>query len=303
MNQARGVIPVRELIVAISTIGAFAITIGLGAPLTSLILEQRGASATLIGLFNAVPAIGTLLMSMWLPKILRRTDFRRFLLACLSIELLAFLALPEFDSIGAWFAIRLVMGASGAGLFIATETWINSLVVNEVRGRITALYGIVMGVSFALGPLIIPILGTGRAAFWVGAGCVLASIIIVFINRTITARGFDESSRFGVVAFIAVAPVVAFAIFLTAWKEVSVLGILPVYAVRSGLDSSTAALFVTAFASGTIALQYPIGWLADRVNRYLLLAISGFCTALGAVLMPWYIGTEYAFFLIALWAA
>ena len=62
--------------------------------------------------------------------------------------------------------------------------------------------------------------------------------------------------------------------------------LLPVYAVRSGLGAGGAAMMLTAFAGGAVLLQYPIGWLADRINRYGLLIGCASSGAVGAALLP-----------------
>jgi len=294
-------VPVQALIIVFATIGAFGITIGLAAPLTSLILQQRGENATVIGLLNAVPAFGTLIASLYLPDLLNRLGMRRLLISCLIIEMLAFIALPLFDSLASWFFIRLIMGGTGAALFIASETWINTLTSNAIRGRVTAIYGMVMGISFMLGPLVIPLLGTGAISFWVGAGCVLVAFLLVWNFRYETTLELDGRSSFKVLSFILIAPVVSMAVFTTAWKEVSVIGILPVYAVRSGLDESAAAIMVATFAAGIIVFQYPIGWVSDRLNRYGVLAGCALATGVGAALLPWLMDSVWVWPLVLIW--
>jgi len=294
-------LPIQALVVVFATIGAFGITIGLAAPLISLILQQRGENGTMIGLLNAVPALGTLVASLYLPNLLRRLGMRRLLLSCLCIELLAFIAMPVFDSLTSWFLIRLIMGGSGAALFIASETWINTLTSNAIRGRVTAIYGMVMGISFMLGPMVIPLLGTGPVSFWVGAGCVFVAMSLVWWFRDEPPPNISGRSSFKVLSFVMIAPVVAMSVFTTAWKEVSVIGILPVYAVRSGLDESSAAMLVGMFAAGVIVFQYPIGWISDRVDRYVVLGCCAVATGLGAALLPWFIASMWVWPLIILW--
>lgn len=300
-TPAQAAIPIRALVVVIAIIGAFAVTIGVGAPLTSLILEQRGESATTIGLLNAVPAIGTFLIALSLPALLRRYGMRWVLLVSLGIEMAAFIAMPIFDSLAAWFFIRLVMGATGGALFISSETWINTLTANVIRGRVTAIYGIVMGISFALGPLIIYVTGTGNLPFWIAAAFVFVAILLVLRFQEQGLPQIHEKSSFGVLAFVLMAPVLTASIFVCAWKEVTVWGLLPVYAVRSGLGESDGALLVSAFAAGVVALQYPIGWISDKINRYAVLGVCVFTTGVGVAMMPWYIGSAYVWFFVALW--
>ena len=57
---------------------------------------------------------------------------------------------------------------------------------------------------------------------------------------------------------------------------------LPVYAVSAGVAPETGALWLSAFVVGNVALQWPIGWLADNVDRRGVLAG---CTLISAALV------------------
>ena len=47
---------------------------------------------------------------------------------------------------------------------------------------------------------------------------------------------------------------------------------LPVYAVGAGVSPETGALWLSTFVLGNVLLQWPIGWLADHVDRRAVLA-------------------------------
>ena len=64
------------------------------------------------------------------------------------------------------------------------------------------------------------------------------------------------------------------------------MALLPVYGVRSGQPATTAAVMLTVLGVGRIALQFPIGILADRVDRYRLLAMCIAGTGTATVLLP-----------------
>jgi MFS family permease len=75
-------------------------------------------------------------------------------------------------------------------------------------------------------------------------------------------------------------------VFLSAFKEMSMGALLPVYGVRNGLSESAAAGMLTASYVGALLFQLPIGWLADRMNRYLLLILLMVCGLIGTLLLP-----------------
>jgi MFS family permease len=48
-------------------------------------------------------------------------------------------------------------------------------------------------------------------------------------------------------------------------------GMASVYATEMGLSLGQLSIFVSSFFIGAIVLQYPIGWLSDRMDRRILI--------------------------------
>lgn len=276
----------RSIAAAIACISVFSITTGFASPLISLILESRDVSRSVIGTMASVPSFAILVSTPFIPRLVAKIGIRRFISVCIGLEFVLFLLLPLFDNLVAWFVIRAIMGASGSGLFVASETWINAVAQERTRGRVLAIYGMIISGSFGVGPALIPIVGIdGYAPFVIGAVFIaLASIPLVWAGHLSPA--FEGRSRFGLIAFLFVAPTLTAAIWLSAFKEMALSSLLPVYGVRNGLSSGDAAMMLTAFAVGAVLLQYPIGWLADRINRYGLLIACAIGGGLGAALLP-----------------
>ncbi len=276
----------QSLAAAISCCAVFGITVAVMAPLISLILEGRGVDRTTIGAMASVPAVALIATNPFVPALVRRLGLRRFLLACIALELALVLLMPLFDNLYAWFAIRALMGASVNGLFVASETWINAVAEERSRGRVLAVYGAVLSGSFALGPLMISVTGTeGWPPFLAAAALIaLAGIPLLWSSRLSPVIGGRAS--FGVLSFFLVAPTLVAAVFLSAFKEMSLGALLPVYGVRHGMSEGAAAAMLTACYTGALLFQLPIGWLADRMNRYLLLILLISATMVGALLLP-----------------
>ena len=77
------------------------------------------------------------------------------------------------------------------------------------------------------------------------------------------------------------AAVGTFAIF-----DASSMSLLPVYGIRLGLEVQMAAIALTALVVGNVVLQFPIGWLADRLSRRWVLAGCATATAGLVLLLP-----------------
>lgn len=274
----------KSLAAAMSCVCLFGITVAVMSPLVSLNLEARGVDRTTIGLMAAVPALTLLATNPFIPALVRFFGFRRYIFGCIALQLMLVLLMPVFDSVPAWFILRGMMGAAINGLFVASETWINSVAEERSRGRVLAIYGTVLSGSFALGPLIIAIAGSsGFAPFLVIAGViVLAALPLVWTARV--SPVIEGRPTFGVLSFLILAPTLAGAVFLSSFKEMSLAALLPVYGVQSGLAEGSAAALLTAGYVGALLIQLPVGWLADRMDRYLLLiclTVIGFAGAVG----------------------
>ncbi len=76
--------------------------------------------------------------------------------------------------------------------------------------------------------------------------------------------------------------------------------LLPVYGVRNGLSESAAAAMLTASYVGALLFQLPIGWLADRMNRYLLLILLIVGGLVGALLLPAIVSLDRPFMWLGL---
>ena len=281
-NQSRR----RSLIAAIACVSIYSITTGFSLPLISLILESRGIGGTVNGMLAATPSLAMLLVTPFIPRLIAGLGMRRFLLVCIAADLTLFLLLPLFDNLFAWFVIRFVMGGTVAGLFVAGETWINEIADEVSRGRTMGIYAMVVAGGFALGPLLLPVTGiTGWIPFMAGSAIVGLAALPLIWGRVQSPR-FSVDSGFNLIGFFVVAPTLCAAVLLAAFKDAAAMPLIPVYAVREGLDNPTAALMLTVLGIGAVSLQLPIGWLADRVNREALLIGCALGGALGAGALP-----------------
>lgn len=276
----------RSLIAAIACVSIYSITTGFSLPLISLILENRGVDRTVNGLLAATPSLAMLMVTPFIPRMVYLAGMRRFLLVCIVADLLLFLLLPLLDNLYAWFGIRFVMGVTVAGLFVAGETWINEIAEELSRGRTMGIYAMVVAGGFALGPLLLPFTGiAGWLPFVVGSAIVGLAALPLLWGRVHSPR-FTADPAFTLIHFFGVAPTLCAAVLLAAFKDAAAMPLIPVYAVREGLDQDTAALMLTVLGIGAVSLQLPIGWLADRFNRHALLMICAAGGALGAGSLP-----------------
>tara|TARA_B100001971_G_C18249510_1_gene577042 strand:+ start:280 stop:1479 length:1200 start_codon:yes stop_codon:yes gene_type:complete len=295
-GQTTGPLWTREqaltLAALISCLSIYGITISLFTPLLSLILEDRGVSTTVIGALAMAAPVGVVVGSFVIPRVMRQLEGRNLLAAGVIVEIALIYALMMTESLAAWFVIRFLGGLTGAVLFVVTETWMIEIAPELHRGRVMGLYNTTLALSFALGPLMLSITGVaGPTPFVAGMTLMaLAGMPLLFAGRY--RPSFVEESAFGVVSFLKVAPLLAIACFVVAFKDLATSSLMPVYGLRVGLDESAATLMLFFGAIGGALLQLPIGWAADYFDARKVLIACALVAFLGALVWPLVVGSK-----------
>ncbi len=276
-----------SLITIMTCVTVMGIGWGLSTPIIALLMNEMGASRTLIGINTALPAVATLVLIPFSPAILRRFGIRPALAGFLAVVIASILAFKVFENLIAWFPIRFIFGMGLAGMFVATEVWINSIAEEHVRGRILGVYSTCLAGGFALGVLILGVMGSrGWAPFLVAAGLVAAALVLLLSIRTEAPR-LDADGHDGPLwPFIKAVPAAMGGVAVFGAVEMGVFSLMPVYGVRAGHSEAMAAAMLAVLAAGNIALQLPIGALADWLDRRLVLVLCALGGVIGAALVP-----------------
>ena len=277
----------RNLIAACAAITVFGFAFGMTYPLLSLILESRGFSSDMIGINSAMMPIGILLISPLIPVLAARYGARNVAITAALATALAILSYKAFDTLSAWFLIRLVQGMTIATLFVLSEAWIVGSTGDHNRGKIVAIYASVLSASFGAGPLLISFIGIeGWTPFLIGAVVVALGVIpFVFIREDAHSEP-EETRPSGILSFAQKAPMLLTAVGAFAIFDAATLSLFPVYGVQNGLDLATSANILTALILGNVLLQFPIGWLCDRYAPRYVMAGCALVTALTLLLLP-----------------
>jgi len=196
------------------------------------------------------------------------------------------IALAISDNLIFVFVLRLAIGLAMSVLFLISETWLNQIADDKSRGRTVAIYISSMTCGFALGPVLINILGTEGTMPFIVSGLIISSTGIFFYFARDTFPNLSGHSQFSIVTFVKIAPLICAAVLLVAFFDGSILTLLPVYGVKNGMTENTAVLMSSILLVGNIALQFPIGWLADRMSRESVILICGLTGLGGALLLP-----------------
>ena len=277
------------IIASIAAIGVFCLTLGLSYPLLALILNSMGIGTALIGLNAAMTPLGIIVSSPLIPPLARRFGawFICVLSFCLTAVLLVLLAILKDVTI--WFVLRFLLGVVNTVIFITSETWINQLAPQHLRGRIIGIYTTVAAAGFALGPLVIALIGSqGWLPFLVAVTGILLALPFVISARNHLPE-FDGTEKASILSFFISAPLLLLAVAFAALFDQVMISLLPIYILRHDIMEATASLMLMVLILGNVFMQIPIGWLADRLSRRLVLGWLAFTTVVGCGLLVWLI--------------
>ncbi|WP_127598283.1 MFS transporter [Nitratireductor alexandrii] len=281
---------------AIASISAVGMAIGLGVPLLSVILENRGFSATAIGLNTGVAGLASIAMAPLAIPIAARFGVVATMLVAIVAGAFSFIGFYFATDFWMWFPLRVVLHAAITALFILSEFWISASAPPHKRGLVLGIYATVLSLGFAFGPWLFSRLGSdGILPFVVGFTITLASAVpVVAAWRESPAIG-GAARRGSFLSYVFLVPTATAAVLVFGAVETGGFALFPVYGNRIGYSEADAALLLTMIGLGNVLLQIPIGMISDRMaDRRTLLAVCAAIGLAGMIVLPmvsldWYV--------------
>jgi MFS family permease len=288
-GQAEPPLRMLSLAAAIGAISVVGIAIGLGAPLLSVVLDQRGHSATMIGLNTAAAGLASIAAAPLATPLGARFGVVPTLVATMVIGALSFLGFYFATEFWMWFPLRAVLHVALTIVFILSEYWINVSAPPRRRGMVLGVYATMLSLGFALGPFLFAQVGSqGFAPFGIAFALVLAGTVPVLLawrqSPDIPTAGGGSVSFLG---YLWLVPTATAAVFVFGAVETGGFALFPLYGSQIGYSEGDAALLLSMIGLGNVLFQIPLGMLSDRIgDRRLVLVGCALAGLAGMVLMP-----------------
>ncbi len=267
---------IRCMSALIATLAVVSIASSLTWPILAEALRNQGYSESMIGINAAVQFLGIIVVALAAPRIIPAIGFFKTIVLGLAVVAIMLIALPTFRSFGTWMLIRFLLGMGNSLLFTAGDTWVNQIVNDRVRGRWMGIYVTVGMAGWAVGPVLGAYLDPDTYwPFVCGLVAVAVATVLLLPTRRLDVK-FGTPKQ-GVVVGLAAVFFVAPTVLLSSAMFGIVEGAMQSFAHLYTMDILGAQFRQTGYAViwvGALAavfFQYPIGWLADKVNRNWLL--------------------------------
>jgi len=267
----------RGLVAVIASAGMVGIVYGALYPLVAIVQENQGQPNWAIGITGAAPAVAAIVMGMLIPKVFARIGFFNAMMLAVVCEAGLILLMLVSQDYLFWFLLRFATGLVGAIHWIGSEVWIISIAPKAQRGRAIALYMIALSAGFALGPVLIELLGPFTPyPFLACAGLILIGMGCIWMARG-SVPTLAPAHKAAYLTSFKIAPLMMAAAFVAGFVDVGIVTHLVNYARDAGMEQDAALRLLTIVLLANLVMQLPIGWLAERVNKRNMLIFFGFC--------------------------
>ncbi|MEL7115316.1 MAG: MFS transporter [Pseudomonadota bacterium] len=266
-------------------IGFLMIGNGLQATLMGVRGEIEGFSTFELSIIASAYFVGFLGGSRLTPAMIRRVGHVRVFAALASFISAALILFPVVADPWFWAFLRIIIGFGFSGVYVTAESWLNNAATNETRGQTLSAYMIVQMMGIVSGQAIMA--GGGDPAGYVLfiLASVLVSVSFAPILLSISPTpAFDSTKPMSLKELFVASPLSFVSMTLLGGVFAAMFGMGSVYAAEIGMTTGQVSTFIAAIFIGSMVMQYPIGWLSDRVDRRQLIfavAIGGGVT--GAV--------------------
>ena len=278
--------PWRTLLPVFAACAAIGLQAGVAMPLVPLALERDGADKFTIGLVSAAWAVGMLAFGTRIPVLAARLGAARAIILAVVAGSAITLAYTVTSGPIAWAVLSFLHGAVGGVPWVVSEIWMNVVVEEKRRGRVMAIYAMMVALGMALGPLVLQVVGVYGPTPFVACAALALLVAVPLLPYWSSAPRITHERNSGYLAVIGVAPLAMFAGFSCGLGEQVAFSFLPVYAVGAGVPPELGALWLSTFVMGNVVLQWPIGWMADHFDRRAVLAGCSAASAALMVLLP-----------------
>lgn len=257
---------------------------GLQGTLLGVRGELEGFSTFQMSIVMSAYFLGFLFSSRMAPEMIRRVGHVRVFAALASFISAVLILYPSVPNPWVWTIGRFIIGFCFCGVYVTAESWLNNAAENETRGKALSVYMMVqvVGIVAAQGLLLVADPG-GFILFVIPS--VLVSIAVTPILLSVSPTpAFETTKAMTLRQLLDASPLGCVGIFLLGGVFAAMFGMGAVYGAQAGMSLPEISLFVASFYIGAVFLQFPLGWLSDRMDRRLLILISALIAGCAALL-------------------
>jgi len=255
--------------------------------LVPLWLAHENLPTWQVGMVSSSYFTGNLLGTLLTGKLIKRFGFNRSYYLASLIFAAGCVGLGVMVGFWSWMSFRFIAGVGCAMIWVVVESALMCSGTSRNRGRLLAAYMMVYYVGTVLGQLMISKLPTDLMSVlpWV-TGMVLAAILPLLFTRIVN-QGSEQQEATQVWPMLRLrhARLGINGCIISGIVLGSLYGLMPLYLNHKGVSDSGIGFWMAVMVSAGIVGQWPIGKLADKFGRLLVLRMQVFVVIMGCLAM------------------
>jgi MFS family permease len=250
------------------------LSIGLLNTLLGVRAELEGMSRASIGLFMSSYFFGYVVGAHFCTRFIETVGQIRTFAAMASLASAIALCHLLFVSPLAWTLLRVGYGFCQAGMVVIVESWINLVTDKAHRGRVLAVYNLIALGSAGMGQFLLTLSPPAGFVLFCLVSILLSLSLLPIVMAPITNPTTSAVNPMNLLKVFRISPIAAAGVLVAGMSWGGFLGLGPSFALGIGLDERGVARFMAAAYVGALLLQWPLGWLSDRVDRRLVILLN-----------------------------
>ena len=257
-------------------ISVFLMGAGMGVQGSAVSLRAglEGFSESLVGLIMSANYIGLIIGSMVAPPLIRRVGYVRAFSAAASLGSASAISHLLLINPVAWVVFRSMTGFALSIMFVVAESWLNSSSNRSNRGRLLSAYSVVYLVSMGAGQPLLAIFPPASFEIF-GATTVLISLCLIPVAvMRVSGEPSPDREPPRLIRTFMKSPLAGSGVIVAGIMAGATWSLTPLYGQQVGMAGGAIGVLMLLVSVGTIALQWPLGWISDKKSRSLAILWS-----------------------------
>ena len=232
------------------------------------------------GLLGSAHFFGFLLGCWLAPQIMGSVGHVRAFVCFTSLAAISCLAHPLFIGPFYWGLLRIISGLSIAGAYTVIEAWINAKVENSNRATVVGAYRFIDISATVVAQLIIGFLQPASFISYNILALIYCTCLFPLALTTSTPPKITRPPRLDVFRAARLSPLASVGVLVAGFAMPVFRMVGPIYGLEVGLTQEQIGFYLGAGFLGGALIQIPIGFIADRFDRRLILIFLSLAASL-----------------------
>ncbi|MDP2561794.1 MFS transporter [Psychrobium sp. 1_MG-2023] len=224
-----------------------------------------------IGMVLSLYFVGMLLGAIFSKNLIKQAGHIRVFAGCVALSAVSILICSLHTDPLLWGVMRILLGFCNACAFTAMESWLSDSATKENRGRLLSVYHATALSGLFAGQFLMNAADPMTSTLFVLSGILLALAVIPVAFSRHKGPKVEDVVTMSIPSLFKISPLAAITCFIYGIVYASMFNLLPVFAQANDINKFDLSLYIGCAIFGAFIMQFPVGYLSDKLDRRSLL--------------------------------